>query len=174
MIPDDLKTKRLSLRPFVKSDAAKVYAYWKSDPGWERYNASIPENFTEADAADFVEEMRFRDRSKQPNWAILHNSDVVGVVSLSADDPQSMLLGYGIHAELRGGGLVVEDVQTVLAEAFAAYPGLDCIKARIDSRNVASMRVLAKLGFAPVGEADDEFSLERASWNKLKLNSADV
>jgi hypothetical protein len=42
MIPDRLETSTLSLRPFSIEDDVAVFEYWQSDPGWERYNASVP------------------------------------------------------------------------------------------------------------------------------------
>jgi RimJ/RimL family protein N-acetyltransferase len=147
MIPDNIKAGNLTLRPFEETDAAAVYAYWKSDPGWEKYNASVPSGFTQRDASDFIEEMRSRDRMNQPTWAVVHKRIVVGVVSLSLDEEfHSALLGYGIHAELRGRGLTAESVRRVLDAAFAEYPNLRTIKARTDARNLASIRVLEKLG----------------------------
>jgi len=136
------------MRPFSGRDGTAVYAYWKSDPGWEKYNASVPSGFTEQDASDFVEEMCARDRIKQPNWALVHDDIVVGVVSLSFDeDHRTALLGYGIHADLRGRGLVAEAVKRILDCAFAKYPKLYTIQASTDAKNIASIRVLKKLGF---------------------------
>jgi RimJ/RimL family protein N-acetyltransferase len=113
MIASNLNTAHLQLRPFSADDTAAVLAYWQSDPGWERFNASIPSNFMESDAANFVAEMRERDRSHRPHWAIVHEGSVVGVVSLTFEQVcRIAVIGYGIHADLRG--RVQADLQLLL------------------------------------------------------------
>lgn len=167
MLPDHLSTANLLLRPFLQEDAQAVFDYWKSDPGWEKYNASVPPGFTVRDAGRFVEEMRSRNRVSQPNWAILSDDVVVGVVSLSFDrHQQSAQLGYGIHGGLRGRGLIVEVVTAVVGVAFSNCPELQTIQAKTDAGNRASIRVLQKLGF--ICSAEDpkgcEFELTRTGW----------
>ena len=133
-------------------DASAVLAYWKSDPGWERFNSSIPSKFTEKDAEDFVAEMCGRSREGLPNWAVVHKGQVVGVVSLTFEqDYRISVIGYGIHGDLRGRGLAVEAAQTVIDHAFANYSRLRKIRAHTDAENVASIRVLEKLGFSREG-----------------------
>ena len=131
MIPERLRTARLCMRPFVADDGAAVYAYWKSDPGWERFNESVRRGFSlDRMPASFVLEMSGRDRSSQPNWALVHDHSVVGVVSLSfAIDRTVASVGYGIHADLRGRGLCAEAVMKALDCAFSDYPELGEIRA---------------------------------------------
>ena len=149
MIPDELTTERLFLRPFIDGDGPAVYAYWKSDPGWERFNTSVPSDFGERDAGNFVTDMRRRNWRMQPGWALIHDEVVVGVVSLSfLDGHETATVGYGIHAALRGRGLCREAVTKVLDSAFAAYPELQEVCAHTDAENSASIRVLRKLGFS--------------------------
>ncbi|MEM8766091.1 MAG: GNAT family N-acetyltransferase [Pseudomonadota bacterium] len=167
MIPDKLQTANLSLRPFALSDGPAVYEYWKSDPGWEKFNASVPTGFTASDADAWVVEMICRDRQYQPSWAILHERGVVGVVSLSFENGRrSASLGYGIHADLRGRGLCGEAIDKVLECAFSEDLDLQ-VYAHTDPGNSASIRVLKKMGFSEESAADDAgatFCLSRASW----------
>lgn len=152
MIARNLRTARLQLRPFSADDAVAVLAYWQSDAGWERFNASIPPDFTESDAAKFVAEMRERDRSNRPHWAIVHEGSVVGVVSLTFEqDRRVAVIGYGVHADIRGKGFAVEAASKVIGEAFAGYPELMRIRAHTDAKNSPSIRVLDKLCFEQEG-----------------------
>ena len=152
MLPELLETARLALRPFTTSDTRDVYSYWRSDSGWERFNASVPSNFTETDAQRFVTEMIGRNREEQPSWAIVLQHSVVGVVSLSFEqDHRVCVIGYGVHGDLRGRGLSAEAAQFVIEKAFEVYPQLQRIRAHTDSENVASIRVLEKLGFLHEG-----------------------
>jgi ribosomal-protein-alanine N-acetyltransferase len=152
MIASHLNTAHLQLRPFSADDTGAVLAYWQSDPGWERFNASIPSNFMASDAANFVAEMRERDRHHRPHWAIVHEGSVVGVVSLTFEqDRRIAVIGYGIHADLRGRGLSVEAASKIIGEAFVSYSELVRIRAHTDAENEPSMRVLEKLGFVQEG-----------------------
>ncbi|MEM1433861.1 MAG: GNAT family N-acetyltransferase [Pseudomonadota bacterium] len=149
MLPDRLNTVNLTLRPFAAGDGAAVFQYWGSDPGWARFNASVPSNFTEADANSFVAELRSRSRADQPHWALVYHGDVVGVVSLTFDEArETATVGYGIHGALKGRGLCAEAVAAIVDLAFTTYPELKRINARTDSRNRPSQRVLEKLGFS--------------------------
>lgn len=152
MISNNLYTANLQLRPFSADDSAAVLAYWKSDPGWERFNASVPANFSENDAAQFVAEMQVRDRLHRPNWAIIHDGAVVGVVSLTFEqDHKIAVIGYGVHADLRGRGLSAEAASKVIDEAFSEHPDLTRLRAHTNAENKASMRVLEKLSFIQEG-----------------------
>lgn len=154
MIPEHLNTANLHLRPFVYGDGLSVYRYWQSDSGWVRFNQSVPSKFTECDASDFVAEMASRDRNQQPNWALVHQHTVVGVVSLSFDNGhRTATVGYGIHAGLRGRGFCAEAVRLVMESAFAEYAELEQICAFTDQENSASIRVLEKLGFREKADA---------------------
>ena len=148
MIPDQLHTTKFSLRPFAISDAPDVYSYWKSDIGWEKFNKSVPSGFSESDAVRFLEEMCNRDRNLQPNWAIVQNNKAIGIVSFSFDKNQTCAtIGYGIHADFKGQGLCAEAVREITERAFEHYPQLAEIRAHIDAENLASIRVVEKLGF---------------------------
>lgn len=152
MIPDRLETADLSLRPFSMDDDRAVFDYWRSDPGWERYNSSVPPNFTLADAGEFVRNMRARNRDTSPSWAIVHKERVVGVVSLTFEQGHRFaVIGYGIHGDLRGEGLSAQAASRIINEAFDRYPDLRKIRAHTDAGNAPSMRVLEKLGFLHEG-----------------------
>lgn len=152
MIPRYLTFADVQLRPFCEHDARDVYNYWRSDSGWEKFNASVPTDALLRDASAFVTEMSCRDPKIQPNWALLCNERVVGVVSLSFEQENRIaVVGYGIHADQRGQGLVASALGCVLSQAFMCYPQLQKIRAHTDTRNAASIRVLEKLGFSHEG-----------------------
>jgi RimJ/RimL family protein N-acetyltransferase len=152
MIPDCIKTSNLSLRPFSEDDADAVFAYWISDSDWERFNASVPASFTLSDAENFVVEMCARSRDMQPNWAIVHQNVVAGIVSLIFEEHQRIAtIGYGIHGDFRGRGFVAEAARTIIDLAFGKHVELGKIRAHTDAQNIASIRVLEKLGFSKEG-----------------------
>jgi RimJ/RimL family protein N-acetyltransferase len=178
MIPDRLQTARLLMRPFANGDAAAVFRYWQSDPDWVRFNESVPAGFSPEDANSFVTEMCARDRRERPNWALVYEDTVVGVVSLSFEnEDQIAVLGYGVHADLWGRGLCAEAATKVLDCAFAVYPALHTVRAHTHVDNSASARVLQKLGFSKehtpgrdLGDGEPAshgptFHLLRAEWS---------
>lgn len=151
MIPEYLETESLTLRPFAEGDADAVFGYWKSDPG-VRNNASVPHNYSLADAQDFVAEMCARDRAHRPHRALVHKGMVIGVVSLTFEQNHGIaVIGYGVHGDLRGQGLSAEAASTVIDEAFKHIRELQKIRAHTEPDNRPSMRVLEKLGFTHEG-----------------------
>jgi hypothetical protein len=68
MIPDQLETTNLTLRPFTEEDDGAVYSYWQSDSGWERFNASVLLLFTLNDAQLFVKDMVGRISRRSNLW----------------------------------------------------------------------------------------------------------
>ena len=152
MIPEYLETESLTLRPFAEGDANAVFGYWNSDPGWERNNASVPQNYSLVDAQHFVAEMCARDRAHRPHWALVHEGVVIGVVSLTFEQNHgTAVIGYGVHGDLRGQGLSAEAASAVIDEAFKHIGELQKIRAHIGADNRPSMRVLEKLGFTHEG-----------------------
>lgn len=152
MISERLNTVRLELRPFAPADAGAVFEYWSSDPGWAQFNDSVPDEFTKADADEFVAELIARDREVQPSWAVVLDEKVVGLVSFKFELNHGIaVIGYGIHGAIRGQGLAGEAVRTAIDAAFLTYSGLQKIRAHTDAENAASIRVLAKLGFLREG-----------------------
>ena len=183
MIPERLDTERLKLRPFARADGRAVFDYWNSDPDWARFNHTVPAEYSETDAEKFVAELISRDRESQPNWAVILNGKVVGVVSLTFEQSHRIaVIGYGVHGAVRGQGLSGEASKAVVDAAFSSYPGLRKIRAHTNAENVASMRVLEKLDFLregilrsnqyDKGEFIDEaiYGLLRSEWRPFAID----
>ena len=181
MLPDLIETTNLALRPFSSADANAVFDYWRSDPNWEKFNASVPVDFSIDDAVDFTTKMCQRDREISPHWAIVHDARVCGVVSLNFEqDKRVCVLGYGIHKELQGRGFTIEACRAVIDLAFPNYGELQRFRAHTDAENEASIKVLLRLGFRlegtlrknqfVKGHLRDEaiFGLLRSDWNELR------
>lgn len=63
-------------------------------------------------------------------------------------------LGYILHPRVWGQGLATEALAAILPRAFARWPDAVRIEAEIDPNNLASRRVLEKLGFYLSGTAE--------------------
>jgi ribosomal-protein-alanine N-acetyltransferase len=178
-LPQTLRTDRLLLRPFVRSDAAAIFSY-SSDTDWRRFQQTSPE--TGNDAETIVEEFIARDRITNPAWALEHDGRTIGVTTLNFESQsQTAQVGYGIHEAYRGQGLVGEALRAVLRQAFVTHELLGRVVANTHAENQSSHRLLTKLGFSFesdvrvfAGELAVEgsiFGLIRSDWGITSMRS---
>ncbi len=144
-----LKTKRLTLRPFKKTDAADLFEY-ASVPGvGEAAGWSHHENLDETHFVldKFIEEKRV--------FAVEYSNKVIGSVGLErfAEESYPELknmkgteIGYAFSKNFWGLGLATEAVNEVIALLFEKY-GLDFVLAGYFKENLRSARVQQKAGF---------------------------
>ena len=149
----ELRTARLLLRPFHSGDVDDVFAY-ASDPEWGRF-LPVPDPYTRHDAEKFVAGCILVDGKTRFEWAIVHEGQVSGGISLRVHASGSAEMGYSIARPLWGQGLTTEAAQAVIAHGFEAL-GLARIQAAADIRNEASWRVMEKLGMERTGVAHSE------------------
>jgi RimJ/RimL family protein N-acetyltransferase len=148
-----LHTARLRLRPFTDADSDALFAlhssahvlrYWDSPPWTEP-----------ARAERFIATCRqLADEGSGARLAIDRVSDetFVGWCSLTRWNPsyRSAALGYCLRDEAWGHGYATEAARALLRWAFDTLD-LNRVQAETDTRNVASARVLEKLGFLREG-----------------------
>lgn len=175
-----LRTARLALRPFTDADADALFAL-QSDPRVLRYWDAPP--WTErARAARFIEACRaMANDGTGARLAIDLRSgpDFAGWCSLTRWNPvyRSAALGYCLAESAWGRGYATEAAGAVLSWAFEVLD-LNRVQAETDTRNLASARVLDKLGFVREGtlredcvvdgEVSDSwvFGLLRREWRR--------
>jgi RimJ/RimL family protein N-acetyltransferase len=176
-----LHTARLRLRPFADADAdalialhssAHVLRYWDS-PAW-----SDPSR-----AARFISACRqMADTGTGARLAIDRASDgaFIGWCSLTGWNPdfRSATLTYCLDDAAWGHGYATEAARALLDWAFDTLD-LNRVQAEADTRNLASARVLTKLGFLREGtlredcivngEVSDSwvFGLLRREWRPI-------
>ena len=144
-----LTTGRLVLRPWQLTDVDAVLAY-ASDDEFRRYLA-IPEPYERRDAEQFVATMLLRDWQVHPTFAITLSGEAIGDINARVDAKHHLAeIGYGISRPHWGVGYTTEAARAVVGWAFETY-GLAKVMARADSRNVASWRVMEKLGMRREG-----------------------
>ena len=148
-----LLTRRLRLRPFDDTDAndlfelqsnAYVLRYWDSPPWSDRGRS---ERFIKA-CRQMAEE------GTGARVAVDRDSDraFIGWCHLSKWDPdyRSASLGYCFTDASWGHGYATEAARALLRWAFDTLD-LNRVQAEADTRNIASARVLEKLGFVREG-----------------------
>jgi len=148
-----LHTDRLQLRPFSTTDADALYAL-HSNAHVLRYWDSPP--WTEPERAErFIAACRqLADEGTGARLAIDRASDgaFLGWCGLTRWNPdyRSASLGYCLGEAAWGQGYATEAAYAVLQWAYDTLD-LNRVQAEADTRNVASARVLEKLGFVREG-----------------------
>jgi ribosomal-protein-alanine N-acetyltransferase len=148
-----LQTPRLRLRPFADTDADALYAlhsnayvlrFWDAppwnDPGRaQRFIAACRQLAEEGTGARLAID-------RLSDGAFLGWCGLVGW----NPDYRSASMGYCLGDAAWGQGFMTEAAHAVLAWAYDALD-LNRVQAETDTRNVASARVLEKLGFVREG-----------------------
>ena len=147
--PPELRTDRLLLRPFHGDDVDDVFAY-ASDPEWGRH-LPVPQPYTRRDAEEFVTGATVPKPEQRLKWAIVHEGRVSGGIELRFRDHDSAEIGYSLARPLWGRGLATEAAASVVGYGFEELD-LARIWAAADVRNVASWRVMEKLGMRREGQ----------------------
>ncbi|MFH8239041.1 GNAT family N-acetyltransferase [Streptomyces sp. NPDC018321] len=153
-----LHTPRLRLRPFTYADADSLFAlhsnahvmrYWDSPPWKERARS---ERF-------LAMCQKVADEGTGARVAIDRAADgaFVGWCSLTEWNPdyRSASLGYCLDEAMWGHGYAPEAAHALLRWGFDTLD-LNRVQAEADTRNVASARVLEKIGFVREGTLREE------------------
>ena len=149
-----LATVRCELRPLTAGDAAELHALWTA-PGVRRFlwdDEIIPLDRT-VDAIRTSEALF--DAHRFGLWAVRlqRQAPIAGFAGIwPFRDPPEFELLYGVAESYWGRGLAVEASQAVLDYCREAL-AMTIVRASTDAANTASVRVLNRLGFAPVRRA---------------------
>ena len=150
-MPDyPIETERLRLRPFTRGDVDAVFAY-RSREDVCRFLFDEPmsrETCAEAVQAR-VGQVALTDRGRQDRarGRAARRLGVIGEVSLiwRSEENRQGELGYIFHPDVHGQGFATEASRALLEFGFETAR-LHRIYARCDARNVASSRVMERLG----------------------------
>ncbi|MCC7368484.1 MAG: GNAT family N-acetyltransferase [Chloroflexi bacterium] len=146
--PTQLRTARLLLRPPAVSDA-EAYFQMASNPEFAVFGARRPANMDVMRRA--MERIVAIPWGQRAEFAVERDGMVIGRLTLEIDRVNLVAtLGYGIAREHWGHGLATEAAAAVTGYVFETL-GLEKVVARVDPRNVASVRVLEKLGMQREG-----------------------
>lgn len=183
-----LITRRLVLRRF-RSDDAGALAVYRSDPAVARYQSwDVP--VTRAAAAQLAEVFA-EGNPMYPGWfqyAVERASDgmLVGDVGVCLHHNRMQAeIGFTLAKAHQGRGYATEAVGQILEQLFTRR-NLRRISAECDARNVASARLLRRLGFVEEGcrrahtwvkgEWTDDllFGLLAAHWRPAEAPPCDI
>ncbi|MHB1260755.1 MAG: GNAT family N-acetyltransferase [Thermoplasmatota archaeon] len=145
-------TARLVLHRPLRRDAPAIFEAYASDPEVTRHltwrtHASLADTHRFLDAAD----RGWATGSDHPYLAWLGDR-LVGATGLTRVGPTRMRIGYLVARPLWGQGLAGEMLRGMVTLAFGAGR-CQSVEALVDPDHPRSMRVLAKEGFEPSGQA---------------------
>ncbi|WP_392541936.1 GNAT family N-acetyltransferase [Oryzobacter telluris] len=157
-----LHTSRLRLRPFEEADSDDLFAlqsdatvlrYWDSPPWTDRARADL-----------FVTQSReLAEEGLGARLAVERAADgaFIGWCTLNSWNPvfRSASLGYCFGEAVWGNGFATEAARAVLEWAYDTLD-LNRVQAEADTRNIASARVLEKLGFVREGTLREDCVVE--------------
>lgn len=149
-----LETERLYLRNFEETDFAAVHEYG-SLPDFSQYEMWGPN--TEPHSRKFIEDSIVKSKHEpryQYELAIIlkASNELIGGahIELEAETSTVAHIGYAVNPRFQNNGYATEVSKALIHFGFAEL-NLKVIYATCDTRNVASYKVLQKLGMRLVG-----------------------
>ena len=145
-----VETERLTLEPLTREHAEPLFRALRHK---EIYRF-IPQD-PPASVDEFTERYQFLEKRKSPdgrehwlNWAVRLKEDgaCLGRIQSTVRQDRTALFAYEFGNDWWGQGLATEASLRVIEHLFASYE-VDRFIAEVDTRNVASMRLLERLGF---------------------------
>jgi RimJ/RimL family protein N-acetyltransferase len=149
LLPGKIETKRLVLRAPIRGDVPDLVRLADNRNVSARL-ARMPSPYTRADAVGFIEITA--QRSDERPYAITLSENLIGVVGFSYHEGELPELGYWLGEPFWGQGYMSEAARALVDVAHATHQ-YDRIAARAVPDNLASLRVLEKLGFRRIGKA---------------------
>ena len=167
------ETERLTLEPLVAAHAAALYPLM-ADP---RLYAFVPGDLPASEEALRAHYTRLESRLSPDggeqwlNWALRRRAHgvYVGRVEATVQADGDAWVAYMIGAAYWGQGFATEAVRR-LVEGLFADSHIRRLRATVDTRNAASMRVLDRLGFTRSAQprpAEEIGGLATTEWEYL-------
>jgi len=163
-----LQGPQVRLRAQRADDVPALFALY-SDPQVMRYWSAAP--FTHLQQAQ--DKFEFQDRGVRTGefaqWAIVRADDaLIGTCSLfelSMADRRASF-GYALASAYWGNGYALEATRLVVEHAFGVM-ALRRLEADVDPRNLASLRLLDRLGFAREGLLRERWQVDGGTQDSL-------
>ncbi|UCI21799.1 GNAT family N-acetyltransferase [Mesorhizobium sp. B2-1-8] len=150
-----LTTPRLVLRAPGERDIPAWFARATDVESASLAGDPVPDDISAGARWLALSRQRFAD-GKAIQWSIDRASEVIGTITLSfATDAKAAALGFVLARAHWGQGLGNEAAREVVRYAFETL-ALEQVTAEAVTRNVASLRILAKLGFKHIESFIDE------------------
>ena len=156
----EIKTSRLTLRPLSTKDLTTTHKY-ASDLDVTKYMYYMT-NHSVAETLEFLQYAEAEWNKEQVvnyEFAICLEGNHIGAISLSRVNDACYELGWILDRDYQGRGYCTEVALEVVH--FAKALGVKTLISHCDTRNVASRRVMEKIGMTLVLEQDRQYLDER-------------
>ncbi|WP_299922226.1 GNAT family N-acetyltransferase [uncultured Pelagimonas sp.] len=153
-----IKTGRLLLRAAVPEDLEPLHAVF-SDPRAMRYWDRPPHQDMDQ-TQRFLDHFIASDLNNREEYILEVEGECVGKAGMW----KRYEIGYILHPDLWGRGLVTEALSTIIPRVFERFPEADKVTAELDPRNLGSIKVLERQGFERVGFAEKNFLYGETEW----------
>lgn len=152
-----IKTERLLLRKIQPDDAEMVYM-WMGDPEVCKYERWKPHANFDYSRGYIIEVLDGYKSDCTYQWGIELGGKLIGSVSIVNvnDYDQKATLGYCLARKYWSNGYTTEAVKSILRYMFVEI-GLNRIEASHSINNIASGRVLEKVGMLLEGQSQDYY-----------------
>jgi ribosomal-protein-alanine N-acetyltransferase len=152
-LAQDIPGPRVDIRPAHPADAA-LLKRWREEASVRRYQplGEVSASQLRADmAGQHVSDLR-RGRGQKFQWIVLVDGEPAGWITLVVANWEHGLaeLGYALSTPFQRRGVMATALGQLLSEVFV-NAALERVEARCAIDNVASQRVLEKLGFQREG-----------------------
>lgn len=158
-VPDrDLLTPRLRLEPLTVEHAPRLFPVL-SDPTIYTYLPGEPPTSVESLRERYERLQRRVSPSGEErwlNWAVWLEASgrYAGVMQATVRRENDALIAYELGEPFRGAGYATEACEAVLA-ALASDYSVERVLAYVDTRNLASIRLLERLGFRRIDRIEN-------------------
>jgi RimJ/RimL family protein N-acetyltransferase len=142
-----IQTKRLLIRPFKIEDALDKFKI-DSDSLVTQYTGGVKNEAESLKHLEKILSIQNQTMLVPRAVALKSNSELIGWSGLEPFmvNKEKIEIAFGIAQKYWGGGYATEAANAVIKLGFFEY-GLDLIVAAVNPQNVASMKVIDKLGF---------------------------
>ncbi len=164
----EIYTKRLVLRPLSPNDLQTTHEY-ASDKETCKYMVFLP-NKTIDETAEFLQAVERNWNAEKPlsyEFAICADGRHIGAISIALESESVGEFGWILNCAYQGRGYCTEAAKALVRFAKATLK-LDKLVAHCDTRNVASYRVMEKLGMRRICESRREYFDERGIASKYE------
>jgi RimJ/RimL family protein N-acetyltransferase len=148
----EIRTERLLLRRPRMDDLDAMFDIM-SKPSAMRYWSTLPHASRDV-TRPWLERMIARNAAGGDDFLIEHEGRVIGNVGAGRLPD----FGFILHPDYWGRGFATEASTAFIDHAFRNTAATELL-ADVDPRNIASLRVLARLGFVETGRAEHTFLL---------------
>ena len=154
-MPIPFETERCRVRPFEENDIEAFLSY-RNNLNWMQYQGFKGKKYLEYKAA-LLQKPKFKE-GVQLAVVDKHTGELIGDLYLRLERNTGWI-GYTIAPQFARQGFAFEVVTQLLLELRQA--GLTQVKAGVEEQNIASIRLLKKLGFEQIGIDESERIFQR-------------